>query len=108
MTFGERLSYVKKSKTLYQSDIGKMIGINGDAYGRYEHNEVKPTIEMATKISNTLKVSLYYLVVKTDLQLDSEVLNRIDEVSKMTNEDKGHVFSLFDAFIAKTKLKSLI
>ena len=108
MTFGERLSYVRKSKKLSQSDIGKMIGINGDAYGRYERDEVKPTIEMATKISNALKVSLDYLVGKTDQQLDDDVLSRINEVSKMDEIDKGHVFSLLDAFIAKTKIKGLV
>ena len=108
MTFGERLTQVRKSKKLSQSDIGKMIGINGDAYGRYERNEVKPTIEMATKISNALKISLDYLVGKTELQLDDEVLGRIVEVSKMSDEDRGHVFSLLDAFIAKTRIKGLV
>lgn len=52
MTFGERLGLVRKRKKLSQADVGKLIGINGDAYGRYERNEVKPTIEMATKIAS--------------------------------------------------------
>lgn len=55
MTFGERLGLVRKRKKLSQADVGKLIGINGDAYGRYERNEVKPTIEMATKIANAHK-----------------------------------------------------
>ena len=108
MTFGQRLMIVRKEKKLSQADIGKLIGINGDAYGRYERNEVKPTIEIATKIANSLEVSLDYLVGKTDLQLDDKVLLKISEISKMTEEDKEHVFSLLDAFIAKTKLQGLI
>lgn len=108
MSFGERLASVRKRKGLSQSDIGKAIGINGDAYGRYERNEVKPTIEMATKISNALSVSLDYLVGKTDLELDDQVLKKFQDISKMNDQDKGHVFSLLDAFIAKSRLQGLI
>lgn len=47
MTFGERLITVRKKKKLSQAETGKKIGISSDAYGRYEHGEVRPTIEMA-------------------------------------------------------------
>ncbi|NOQ75416.1 MAG: helix-turn-helix domain-containing protein [Crocinitomix sp.] len=108
MTFGERLTIIRKRKGLSQADIGKIIGINGDAYGRYERNEVKPNIDMATSISNALKVSLDYLVGKTNLELDNDTLKKIEDISKMSDLDKGHVFSLIDAFIAKTKMQGLI
>ncbi len=108
MTFGERLTIIRKRKGLSQADIGKILGINGDAYGRYERNEVKPNIDMATSISNALKVSLDYLVGKTNLELDNETLRKIEDISKMSESDKGHVFSLIDAFIAKTKMQGLI
>ncbi|QFZ53940.1 hypothetical protein FEZ18_03500 [Oceanihabitans sp. IOP_32] len=65
-------------------------------------------VMVAKKIADALKVSLDYLVGKTDQQLDDDVLNRINEVSKMNDTDKGHVFSLLDAFIAKTKIKGLV
>lgn len=39
MTFGERLGLVRKRKKLSQADVGKLIGINGDAYGRYERKK---------------------------------------------------------------------
>jgi transcriptional regulator with XRE-family HTH domain len=108
MTFGERLTIIRKRKGLSQADIGKLIGINGDAYGRYERNEVKPNIDMATKISNALKVSLDFLVGKTELELDDNTLRKVEEISKMSDLDKDRVFSLIDAFIAKTKMQGLI
>ena len=106
MTFGERLNTVRKRRSMSQSDVGKLIGINGDAYGRYERAEVKPTIEMASKIADALQVSLDYLVGKTDLVLDEAVLKRIEEVSKMSEKDKDHVFSLLDAFIRDSKTRA--
>jgi len=36
------------------------------------------------------------------------MLRRIEAVSKMTDKDKDHVFSLLDAFIAKTKMQGFI
>ena len=99
MTFGERLGIVRKRKKLSQADVGKIIGINGDAYGRYERNEVKPTIEMATKIANSLKISLDYLVGSTDLELDTELLKRIELVSKLNSKEKKHIYVTIDALV---------
>ncbi|MBL4753430.1 MAG: helix-turn-helix transcriptional regulator [Flavobacteriales bacterium] len=108
MTFGERCTQIRKRKKVSQADMGKLLSIDGDAYGRYERDEVKPSIDMAVKISNALMVSLDFLVGKTDLELDNNMLKRIQEVSNMDEQDKEHVFSLLDAFIAKTRLKGLI
>jgi len=63
---------------------------------------------MATRISEVLDTSLDYLVGKTQIQFDQKTLERIQEVSKMDDTDQGHVFSLIDAFIAKTRLKGLV
>ena len=108
MTFGERLTIVRKRKKLSQAQVGKLVNINGDAYGRYERGEVNPTIEMATKIANALSVSLDFLVGKTNLELDDELLQRLEHVSKMSDKDKDYVFTLLDAFIARTRLQGLI
>ena len=108
MTFGERLTLVRKRKGLSQADIGKKIGINGDAYGRYERNEVRPTIEMAVKISEALEVSLDYLVGKTDMLLDNETIKRIQDVSKMPEVERNHVYALLDAFITKMKIQGVL
>lgn len=36
------------------------------------------------------------------------LVNYITEVSKMSEKDKEHVFTLLDAFIARTKLQGLV
>lgn len=108
MSFGERCIQIRKRKKMSQSEMGKILGIDGDAYGRYERNEVRPSIEMATKIADALGISLDYLVGKTDLELDNDTLKRIVEISKMSKEDKGHVYAFLDAFIAKTRLHGFI
>lgn len=101
----ERLTLVRKRKKLSQSDVGKKIGINGDAIGRYERNEVRPTIEMATKIAQALEVSLDYLVGNTDIEIDKFTLDRIQEINKLSDENKEHIFITLDALIRDFKNK---
>jgi len=48
------------------------------------------------------------MVGNIDLELSDKLMNRITEVSKMTEKDKGHVFTLLDAFIARTKLQGFV
>lgn len=105
MTFGERLMLVRKKKNLSQSEVGKKININGDAVGRYERNEVRPTIEMATKLAKALEVSLDYLVGNTDIELDKAAMNRIQEVTRFNEEEKNHIYVTLDAMIRDFKNK---
>jgi hypothetical protein len=50
---------------------------------------------------------LDYLVGNAEIEIDKASLNRLNEVSKMTPEDKNLVFSFLDAFILKTKLQEV-
>ena len=108
MSFGKRLLEARKAKNLSQEDMAKMLGTKGPAIGRYERDEMKPSIEVAAKMADILEVSLDFLVGKTDVQIDKVTLDRILEVSKFPDEDRQHVFSVIDAFIAKRKIQSII
>ncbi len=105
MTFGERCTHIRKKKKFSQAQMGKLLKIDGDAYGRYERDEVKPSIEMATKIANALEVSLDYLSGTIDLELDSNMLDRVQEVSKLNEKDKDYIFVTLDALIRDFKNK---
>lgn len=99
---------VRKKKSLSQAETGKKVGISGDAYGRYERGEVRPTIEMAVKISKAMDVSLDYLTGATDMELDNSMLKRIQAVSKLPEKEKECVFLFLDSFIDRMKLQGAI
>ena len=50
-----------KQKNMSQTDLGKAVGVAREIIGRYERNEVLPSIEVAAKIADVLEVSLDYL-----------------------------------------------
>ncbi len=105
MTLGQQITALRKKKGLSQSDLGKALGTSGDIIGRYERDEVKPSIEVAVKLADTLEVSLDYLVGNTSLEMDKSTLKRIEEVSKLPIEAKNQVFLVIDALIRDFKAK---
>jgi len=108
LLFGERLTQIRKKKKLSQAEVGKLLEIDGDAYGRYERNEVKPSIEMAAKIADVFNVSLDYLIGKTDLEFDDDTLKRIEEISKLSEKNKEVVYTFLDPFLATNKMQGLL
>jgi hypothetical protein len=65
-------------------------------------------VNIPRKIADILDVSLDYLSGKTDTEIDKNTRNRILEVSKFDEDDKLHIFSVIDAFIAKRKIQSIM
>jgi len=76
--------------------------------GRYERNEVFPSIDIATALAEALQISLDYLVGVTDILLDKNIVNRVLDIQKLNEEDKKHVFALLDAFIKQRKLQAIL
>jgi len=108
MSFGKRLQKARKDKNLSQEDIAKHLNTKSPVIGRYERDEMKPSIDTASKISDLLDVSLDFLMGKTDIQVDKNIFKRILELSKLSEEEKGHLYAVLDAFIAKRKIQSIL
>jgi len=104
-TFGKRLIAVRKEKKLSQGEVAKQVGTMAVVIGRYERDEVKPSIEVAAKLAQTLGVSLDYLVGSTDLHLDTDIIKRIMDIQKLPNEDKNHIFFLIDGLLRDAKAR---
>ena|SRR2546428_679781 len=108
MSFGKRLLDARKKKGISQEELAEKLGTKGPVIGRYERDEMKPSIEAAANIADLLEVSLDWLVGHTDLELDKAMIKRIQEVSKFSAKDKEHVFAMLDAFIATTKMQGFL
>ena len=105
MTFGEHITTLRKRKSISQSELGKAVGTSGDIIGKYERDEVKPSVEVASKISDALEVSLDFLVGKTNVEIDSKALKRLQDIQKLNDNDKATVFEMVDAFLRDRKAK---
>lgn len=105
MTFGEHISTLRKRKGISQSELGKAVGTSGDIIGKYERNEVKPSIEVASKIADVLEVGMDFLLGKTTLELDKKTLLRIQDIQLLPEQDKEHVLFTLDAMLRDAKAR---
>ena len=105
MTLGQRITSLRKKKKLSQGELGKLVETSGDIIGRYERDEVKPSIEVVIRMADALEVSLDFLVGKTELELDTSTINRIQEVAKLPEQEKQQVFMVLDALLRDFKAR---
>ena len=107
MTFGQKVSKIRKEKKLSQIEVADAVGVSRDAISKYERDDIIPSVENAKKIAKVLNVSLDYLVSDEDKQdvLDIDMINRIKEIQNLNSEDKNTIVTIIDAFIRDTKTK---
>lgn len=104
MEFGSIVVAPRKEKGISQTALAEQLGIHKNVLGRYERNEVFPSIDTAHNIADILDTSLDYLTGKTDVEIDKTTRKRILEVFKFNEDGKLHIFSVTDVFIAKMKI----
>ena len=107
MGFGTRLTTIRKEKKISQSDLAIKAGIHTNVLGRYEREETLPSIEMAAKLAEVLKVSLDYLVSgKSEIALDQALLEQVQSIQQLPEEDREHIKYTLDGLIqhAKTRI----
>lgn len=108
MEFGSIIVKLRKEQGISQTGLANQLEIHKNVLGRYERNEVFPSIEIARKIANILDVSLDFLTGQVDAQMDKTTRKRILEVSTFDEDDRNHIFSVIDAFVAKRKIQSIL
>ncbi|CAM4114544.1 Helix-turn-helix [Pedobacter westerhofensis] len=72
--------------------------------GRYERNEVSPSVEVAKKIADALQVTLDYLAGGSDkANFDKHTLKLIDEIEELEPSVKDKLYFLANAIIRNAK-----
>ena len=106
MSFGSKIIEARKEKGMSQDTLAKTLGATPTTIGRYERDEVKPSIDMAMKIAKTLEVSLDYLSGNSENPLkNSKLLNRFNDILSLNKNDKEHVLFALDAMLRDAKAR---
>lgn len=106
MLFGERLVNTRKKRKMSQDELAKQIGVHAPVIGRYERDEVKPSIETAFKIAKALGVSLDYLTGLTELELDKSIVSIITNLQNLGIDDKNHIITTVNALVRDAKARN--
>lgn len=107
MTLGDKITMLRKQKSLSQGDLADKISVSRDAIGKYERGDIMPTADKAKKMADVLGVSLDFLMndaAKEDA-VDKDMFQRMQEVQKLPDSEKDKITSIIDAFIRDTRAK---
>ena len=104
--FGDRVTLARKEKGLSREELAKKIGTSGPIIGRYERGDMMPSVEIATKISDALEVSMDFLVGKSSNNIkDKSMLDRLEKLTKLPSAKQSEIFNVLDAYIRDFKAK---
>jgi transcriptional regulator with XRE-family HTH domain len=78
--------------------------------GKYERDEVKPTIDVVKKLADVLDTTVGYLLGETEdreLLKDPSMMKRLNDIAKFPKQDKHCILYALDAMINSVKLKAI-
>lgn len=106
MNITKIMAYLRKEKDWSQTDLATNSGVSREMIGKYERGDAVPSFEAAKKIADAFGVSLDYLVGEgQNASFDKATLKRLQDVQKLSTEDKSHVFAMLDAFLLKCNIQ---
>ncbi len=109
-TFGKKLRECREAKKLSQNELAKLIETHHSIIGKYERDEVKPSIDVVKKIASILDTTVGYLLGETqdkNLLKDPTMLKRLNEISSFNDYDKEHILYTIDGLIKSVKIKNI-
>jgi len=110
LDFGNKLAECRKAKGLSQKELAALLKTSHSVIGKYEREEMTPSIEAAVKLANLLDTTVGYLLgenKQSKLLKDPAMLKRLQDIENLPKEDKVHVLYAVDSMLKAAKLKSL-
>ena len=95
-----------------QGQLAQKIGADIQRISKYERGVLIPTTGIIVKLSNTLDVSLDYLLKNgknrvTGKVKDSELIDQFIQVDSLPEEDRHILNAMLEAFIKKHQFEEL-
>jgi len=107
MTFGERILTIRKRLKWSQDHLAKKVGTSAPIIGRYERNEIKPSIDTAKTIADILGVTIDFLITGNNTVMDKKLLQKIKDIESLNEVEKQKIYELIDMAISYHKTKKV-
>jgi transcriptional regulator with XRE-family HTH domain len=105
-TFDKRMATLHKVRKMTQEELAKLLNTSISVIGKYERDEMQPSIEAAKKISHLLDTSVGFLLGESDdmnVLKDKAMLKRLNDISQLPDKDKECVLYTIDHLLASVK-----
>jgi transcriptional regulator with XRE-family HTH domain len=108
VTFGTRLRDCRKAKNLSQNELAGILNTNHSVIGKYERDDVKPSIDVVKKLAEVLNTTIAFLLGEAssnDMFKDPDMLKRLKEINDLSEEDKKCILYNLDAVLRDVKTR---
>lgn len=82
--FSKNLKFLREKRGISKNKLGEMVGVNQSTIGRWESEEISPSIDNLEKVAKVLNIALPDLLIK-DLSTENEIT---DEFEMLINTNK--------------------
>lgn len=103
--FSHSFAVICKKGGLSQIKLDKKLGTNAIIIDRCELGVIMTHIDVVEKITDALEVSTDYLIGKTKMILDQEIIERLTAISKLPEEKKSYLYDLIDMCLRGFKMR---
>ena len=86
-----------------------MLQTSYSVIGKYERDEMQPSIEAAKKIAKLVDTTVGYLLDEVsgmDVFKDTTMLRRLNDISALKEKDKEHILYTIDHLLASVKTEA--
>lgn len=107
-SFGKRLRTCRETKKISQRELAALLSTSYSVVGKYERDEMIPSIEVAKNLSRLLDTTVGYLLGETNevnLLKDPEMLKRLNDIADLPDSDKTHILYTLDNLLASVKTR---
>ena len=102
LAFGKKLAECRKAKGLSQKELAKLLNTSHSVIGKYEREEMTPSIEAAVKLANLLDTTVGYLLgenKEATLLKDPKMLKRLEDIDNQPTEGKQCILYAIDKLL---------
>jgi transcriptional regulator with XRE-family HTH domain len=108
VTFGKKIRECREAKKWSQAELARQLGVHHSLIGKYERDEVKPSIDIGQRLAGVLETTVGYLLGETtdgNLLKDPAMLRRLVDINELPEEEKQHVLFNLDAVLRDFKTR---
>ena len=107
ISFGDRITLLRKKKKLTQEQLAEKVGISAKELSDYEGDATSPPLNVAIRIADILDTSLDFLACRVDEQPSLQLLKWSAEIDDLSDSTKEVLFEAIDVLIRQDKVKEI-
>jgi transcriptional regulator with XRE-family HTH domain len=113
MTLGERMKRLRQERGWSQGQLAQKLKVHQKQISGYERGVHLPSTDLLIRIAALFNVSLDYLAFdnREDVRRvqigDRDLLQKLEELDKFSEQDKATIKAVLDTFILKNRFQKL-